>query len=304
MTLIILSGPTASGKTKLSIEIAKKINGEIVGADSIQIYKDLVVGAASPSFEEMDGIPHHLIGIYPLEIEVNAGKYILEAHNIIKDIQRRGKTTIMVGGTNFYVDAFLNGLSPIPEIDESFKTDYEKSTSNLETSSLYEKLFEIDPEWAEQISSPNDRQRINRGILVFEATAKKLSDWNKLPRINGFTGKFLAVGIDIDREILYENINLRASKMIASGLIEEVCKINETGYNAENCKPLCSIGYKETGLFLKGMIQSKEELSEIIALNTRHFAKRQMTWLKNRNYIVWKNKHDIIEHILTNITPV
>lgn len=302
MTLIILCGPTASGKTSLSIEIAKKTNGEIIGADSIQIYKDLVVGSAAPSLEEMMDIPHHLIGTLPLEIEMNAGKYILEAAGKIAEITERNKTPIMVGGTNFYVDAFLNGLSPVPQIDETARSDYEKSVAAIPTSVLYDKLHKIDEEWAGQISSQNDRQRINRGLLVYEITGQTLSKWNKLPRINGYKGDFFAIGISIERDKLYSNINCRTAKMISSGLIEEVRNINQMGHNSNNCKPLSSIGYKETDLFLKGIIKSKESLTDTISQNTRHLAKRQMTWLKNRNYIEWIPAGAVIESALTRLT--
>lgn len=302
MTLIILTGPTASGKTRLSVDIAKKINGEIIGADSVQIYKDLVIGSAAPTAEEMDGIVHHLTGTLPLSVEMNAGRYVTEAGVVVKAIIAKGKTPVMTGGTNFYVDAFINGLSPIPEIDDNEKNDFEKSVLNMKTEALFQKLTQIDPEWSTQISSPNDRQRIKRGLIVFEITGKKLSDWNKLPRINRYEGKYLAIGIDIVREQLYDNINKRTGKMISSGLIDEVARINKIGYNVSNCKPLASIGYKETALFLDGSIRSKDELSEAIALNTRHLAKRQITWLKNRDYVKWERNSSIIECILTYLT--
>lgn len=302
MTLIIITGPTASGKTAVSVDIAQKIGGEIVGADSIQIYKDLVIGSAAPTEDEMRGIPHHLVGTHPLSVEMNAGKYITEAISVVNDIVSKGKVPVMTGGTNFYVDAFLNGLSPVPEISEEEKKLFEKSNAGIETAVLYRKLLETDPEWAAGISSPNDRQRINRGLEVSEITGIKLSEWNKMPRINGYQGDFLVIGIDIDREILYENINRRAEKMVFSGLVDEVKKINSEGYNINNCKPLASIGYKETALFLTGEIATEQELADTISLNTRHLAKRQMTWLKNRNYIKWERNSSIIESVFHYLT--
>lgn len=302
MTLIIITGPTASGKTAISVEIAQKIGGEIVGADSIQIYKDLVIGSAAPTEDEMRGIPHHLVGTHPLSVEMNAGKYITEAISVVNDIVSRGKVPVMTGGTNFYVDAFLNGLSPVPEISEDDKRLFEKSTAGIETSVLYRKLLETDPEWADRISSPNDRQRINRGLEVFEITGIKLSEWNKMQRINGYHGDFLVIGIDVDREKLYENIGIRTEKMVISGLVDEVRKINSEGYNISNCKPLASIGYKEAALYLQGSIPTEKELIETIALNTRHLAKRQLTWLKNRDYIKWQRNSSIIESVFHYLT--
>ncbi|MBP5202344.1 tRNA (adenosine(37)-N6)-dimethylallyltransferase MiaA [bacterium] len=295
MTLIFILGPTASGKTSLSVELAKKINGEIVGADSIQIYKDLVIGSAAPAEDEMQGIPHHLIGIRDLKDEISAGIYISSALPIIDKIEKSGKTPIVVGGTNFYVDALINGLSPVPAADEETMRFWEEKFEPVSTEELFSELQKTDPEWAENISSPNDRQRIKRGLFVAKTTGKTLSEWNRMTRINAYKGDFLALGIDIPRERLYEKINLRTKIMLGSGLVEEVRAINEKGFDSSNCKALCSIGYIETERYLKGEIASIEELRELIAQNTRHLAKRQLTWLRNRDYVVWKNPEEILK---------
>lgn len=295
MTLIFILGPTASGKTSLSVELAKKINGEIVGADSVQIYKDLVIGSAAPAEDEMQGIPHHLIGIRDLKDEISAGIYISSALPIIDKIEKSGKTPIVVGGTNFYVDALINGLSPVPAADEETMRFWEEKFEPVSTEELFSELQKTDPEWAENISSPNDRQRIKRGLFVAKTTGKTLSEWNRMTRINAYKGDFLALGIDIPRERLYEKINLRTKIMLGSGLVEEVRAINEKGFSSANCKALCSIGYIETERYLKGEITSIEELRELIAQNTRHLAKRQLTWLRNRDYVVWKNPEEILK---------
>ena len=295
MTLVFILGPTASGKTSLSVELAKKLNGEIVGADSVQIYKDLVIGSAAPTEAEMGGIPHHLIGIRDLKYEISAGIYISEALPIIEKIEKSGKTPIVVGGTNFYVDALINGLSPVPAADEETMRLWEEKFSPVSTEELFAELQKTDPEWAENISSPNDRQRIKRGLFVAKTTDKTLSEWNRMARINAYQGKFIAFGIDMERVELYERINLRTKTMLESGLIEEVRKINKKGFDSSNCKALASIGYIETERYLKGEIASIEELSELIAQNTRHLAKRQLTWLRNRVYVVWKKPENILE---------
>ena len=297
MTLIFILGPTASGKTSLSVELAKKLNGEIIGADSVQIYKDLVIGSAAPTKEEMQGIPHHLIGTRDLKDEISAGIYISSALPIIDKIEKSGKTPIVVGGTNFYVDALINGLSPVPAADEETMRLWEENFGRFSTEELFAELQKTDPEWAGKISSPNDRQRIKRGLFVAKTTGKTLSEWNRTWRINAYKGDFLAIGIEMGREKLYERINLRTKTMIDSGLIEEVRKINEKGFDSSNCKALASIGYIETERYLKGEIASIEELSELIAQNTRHLAKRQLTWLRNRDYVVWKNPEEILESI-------
>ena len=295
MTLVFILGPTASGKTSLSIELAKKLSGEIVGADSVQIYKDLVIGSAAPTSSEMQGIPHHLIGTRDLKDEISAGIYISKALPIIEKIEKSGKTPIVVGGTNFYVDALINGLSPVPAADEETMRFWEKKFAPVATEELFAELQTTDPEWAENISSPNDRQRIKRGLFVAKTTGKTLTEWNRMARINAYQGKFVAFGIDIPREKLYEKINLRTKIMLESGLIDEVRTINEKGFNSSNCKALNSIGYIETERYLKGEIASIEELSELIAQNTRHLAKRQLTWLRNRDYVVWKKPENILE---------
>lgn len=297
MSLIFILGPTASGKTRLSVELAKKINGEIIGADSIQIYKDLVIGSAAPTTDETAGIPHHLIGIRDLKDEISAGIYISSALPIIEKIEKSGKTPIVVGGTNFYVDALINGLSPVPAADEATMRFFEEEFSRFSTEELFAELCEADPEWAAKISSPNDRQRIKRGLFVAKTTGKTLSEWNRTGRINAYQGKFTAFGIDIPRENLYEKINLRTKIMLESGLVEEVRRINEKGFSSSNCKALASIGYAETERYLKGEIASVEELSSLIAQNTRHLAKRQLTWLRNRDYVVWKKPEEILESI-------
>ena len=297
MSLIFILGPTASGKTRLSVELAKKINGEIIGADSVQIYKDLVIGSAAPTADETAGIPHHLIGIRDLKDEISAGIYISSALPVIEKIERSGKTPIVVGGTNFYVDALINGLSPVPAADEATMRFFEEEFSLFSTEELFAELCEVDPEWAAKISSPNDRQRIKRGLFVAKTTGKTLSEWNRTGRINAYQGKFTAFGIDIPRENLYEKINLRTKIMLESGLVEEVRRINEKGFSSSNCKALASIGYAETERYLKGEIASVEELSSLIAQNTRHLAKRQLTWLRNRDYVVWKKPEEILESI-------
>ena len=295
MTLVFILGPTASGKTSLSIELAKKLSGEIVGADSVQIYKDLVIGSAAPTPDEMQGIPHHLIGTRDLKDEISAGIYISKALPIIEKIEKSGKTPIVVGGTNFYVDALINGLSPVPAADEETMRFWEEKFAPVPTEELFAELQKTDPEWAENISSPNDRQRIKRGLFVANTTGKTLTEWNRMARINAYQGKFIALGIDMERVELYEKINLRTKIMLESGLIEEVSAINEKGLDSSNCKALNSIGYIETERYLKGEIASIDELSELIAQNTRHLAKRQLTWLRNRDYVVWKKPENILE---------
>jgi tRNA dimethylallyltransferase len=297
MSLIIVLGPTASGKTALSIELAKQFNGEIVGADSVQIYKDLVIGSAAPTEDEKMGILHHLVGVYDLNKETNAGVFVNEASVVVEDIISRGKKCIMVGGTNFYVESFLKGLSPVPEIEKKMKNEINEELDKFSTEELYDLLLKIDPVWSKAISSPNDRQRIKRGLEVYKATGTTLSNWNKKERKNKYNKDYFAFAIDVKRETLYEKINKRSKLMIDKGLVDEVGKINRMGYNSSNCKALNSIGYKETEMYLEGKISTLEELESVIAQNTRNLAKRQLTWIRNRDYIASVKKEDVEKQV-------
>ncbi len=284
--LTVILGPTASGKTDFAIKTAQKIDGEIVGADSVQIYKDLKIGAASPTKKEMEQVPHHLVGILNLDQEISAGIFSKMAKEVIEKIEKKQKKTVLVGGTNFYVYSFLNGLSPIPEIPQETVKNFREELKEVSTQKLYEQLLKIDLKWAKSISN-NDRQRILRGLEVFKFTKKTISKWNELPNKNAYEKKVLKLGMQMERTELYQRINLRAKLMVEKGLIEEVINIKNKGFNPINTKALNSIGYKETFDFLDKKIDSKEKLIEIIAKNTRHLAKRQLTWLRRDKEIKW-----------------
>ncbi|MBO4441515.1 tRNA (adenosine(37)-N6)-dimethylallyltransferase MiaA [bacterium] len=300
MKPLFILGATASGKTGAALEAALRRGGEIVGADSVQIYRGLVIGSAAPSEAEMALVPHHLIGTEELGNEINAGIYIKKAKAAISDIIGRGRLPIVVGGTNFYVDALLNGLSPVPEIDAGVKAAVDAKCSGRETSELFEELVRTDPVWAGQISSCNDRQRILRGLEVFAATGLRLSDWNKMERTGGLGLPCALVGIDIEREKLYERINLRASQMVENGVVDEVRRVRSLGFSSQNCKALRSIGYIETEMYLNGEIPDTAALVEEIARNTRHLAKRQLTWLRGMKGVVWA-KHEEIQTVIDDI---
>ncbi len=285
--LYVILGPTASGKTAYSIKFAEQLKTEIVNADSVQIYKDLKIGSAAPTEEEMQRVKHHLVGIYELDKEINAAEYGKTAADIVSGIVSKYGSAVMCGGTNFYVESFLEGFSPVPEIDDNFQKEFISSQNSRDVSELYDELMQIDPEWALQISSPNDKQRIVRGLTVFHATGKPLSEWNKLPRIGGYKGERIKIALNWDRERLYRRINLRTMKMMAEGLIEETEEILAKGFHYNNCRVLGSIGYKEAIDFLEKRISSEDELIDTIAKNTRHLAKRQLTWLRKYDDVKW-----------------
>ncbi|HSA34893.1 MAG TPA: tRNA (adenosine(37)-N6)-dimethylallyltransferase MiaA [bacterium] len=285
--MIVLLGPTASGKSAYAVKLAKELGGEVVGADAVQIYRDLVVGSAAPTPEERGDIPHHLIGILDLAKDINAGTYIELARPVVEGIIARGRVPILVGGTNFYVDAFLNGLSPVPELDEEKKEAFAAHCEGRPTAELFAELQAADPRWADAISSPNDRQRILRGLEVLHLTGTPLSVWNERPRERGWSGPYRKIALLVDRETLHERIVARTRKMLGDGLQGEVSAIRAKGFSPANCRVLGSIGYREAFDHLDGRIASKEELEELIVIHTRQLAKRQMTWLKGDPEIAW-----------------
>ncbi len=284
---VIILGPTASGKTSLSVNLALETGGEVIGADSVQIYRDLVIGAATPTEEERHGVPHHLVGELDLDTEMDARKFVDMVHDRVGQVESRGRIPIMVGGTNFYVYSFLDGLSPVPDLDEQERRKVFEKMDHISVSELYEKLQEIDPEWIKTISSPNDIQRIKRGLEVFYITGKPLSEWNRLPRIGRYDGSVLKIAPLWDRAVLYDRVNRRSRQMISGGLIQEVEKLMKLGFSPEKNRALRSIGYQETFSYLRGEINSIEELEYKISLNTRHLAKRQLTWLRRDTDIHW-----------------
>lgn len=286
--MIVLLGPTASGKSAYAVKLAKELNGEVVGADAVQIYRDLIIGSAAPTPQERGGIPHHLIGMLDLSEDINAGRYIKLARPLVEDLLARDRVPILVGGTNFYVDAFLNGLSPVPELDEARKEAFAERCAPLPTADLFAELRQADPRWADAISSPNDRQRILRGLEVFHLTGTPLSVWNEKPREQGWEGPCKKIALSVDRETLNGRIAARTKKMLDGGLLDEVSAIRAKGFTPANCRVLNSIGYREAFDHLDGRIASKEELEELIVIHTRQLAKRQMTWLKGDTGIEWR----------------
>ncbi|HOW50669.1 MAG TPA: tRNA (adenosine(37)-N6)-dimethylallyltransferase MiaA [bacterium] len=290
--MIVLCGPTASGKSTYAIELAKERNGEVVGADAVQIYRDLIIGSAAPTAEERGDIPHHLIGILDLPEDINAGRFIKLARPVVEDIIARGRVPILVGGTNFYVDAFLNGLSPVPELDEEKKEFFAARCVDRPTAELFAELQQVDPRWAAAISSPNDRQRILRGLEVFHLTGTPLSLWNERPREQGWSGQYKKIALAVDRETLNERIVARTRKMLAGGLLDEVSAIRAKGFTPANCRVLGSIGYREAFDHLDGRIATRVEFEELIVIHTRQLAKRQTTWLKNDPAIEWISAAD------------
>ena len=291
--VIVICGPTASGKTKLSIEIAKKINGEIVSADSMQIYKDMTIGTAKPTPEEMQGIKHYLIDFVLPNQRYSVADYNKDALKAIDEIIKKGKTPIVVGGTGLYVNSLIYGIeySDI-EVDLEYREKLEEIAKSEGIEKLYEMAKEIDPEAIKNISK-NDQKRICRILEIYHATGKNKTEQEKESRKNGPKYQYLLYGITMDREKLYERINKRVDIMINDGLIEEVQNVVKK-YD-EFPTAMQGLGYKEVVEYLNG-ITTKEEMIEKIKMETRRYAKRQLTWFKKCENIKWINGLDDIQN--------
>ena len=279
--IIVIVGPTAVGKTALSIEVAKSFNGEIIGADSIQVYKGLDIGSAKVTEQEKQGITHHLIDVVNIEDQFSAGDYVTKATQCIKDIISRGKTPIIVGGTGMYVQSLLFPLGVTCGKDQDYR-DYLDDIANKEgTSFLHNMLKEVDPESASQIH-PNHKPRIIRALEIFHLTGNKKS---QMKSSQESPYDYILIGLNTDREVLYNRINLRVDKMLESGLLKEVQNLINQGMTETN-QCLQGIGYKEVYTYLTQQC-NYEDFVEKLKQNSRNYAKRQLTWFRKMPNIQW-----------------
>ena len=282
--LIVIVGPTASGKTALSIELAKKYNGEIVSADSMQIYKGMDIATAKPTLSEMDGIPHHLISCIDSDAEFSVADYVRLAKEKISDIARRGCIPIVVGGTGLYINSLIDNIKfDDTQADLSIRERLSKEAEEKGNGFLLKKLSDIDPDTASELHE-NNLTRIIRALEVFEVTGEKLSTLKKRSKEEESPYNPCMIGLNYsDRSKLYERINLRIDKMIESGLIEEARDIFET---AKLSTAQQAIGYKELIPYFKNEA-SLEACIDTLKQQTRRYAKRQLTWFRRDERINW-----------------
>ena len=290
--VIVICGPTASGKTKLSIELAKKINGEIVSCDSMQIYKDMNIGTAKPTFEEMQGIKHYLIDFISPDKRYSVAEYKIDAEKAIEEILNKGKIPIVVGGTGLYIDTIIYGIEyPKIEFDEKYRKELEAREKKEGLIKLYEEAKQIDEEAIKKISI-NDKKRILRILEIYHATGKNKTEQEIISREKGPKFDYKVFAINMDREKLYERINKRVDIMIDNGLIDEVKKI--LNKYKEFPTAMQGLGYKEVKEYLENKI-SKEEMIDKIKQESRRYAKRQITWFKKNKQTIWINGLNKIE---------
>lgn len=298
--VIVICGPTASGKTSLSISLAKKINGEIVSCDSMQIYKEMDIGSAKPTVEEMQEIKHYLVDFVSPEKRYSVSEYKEDASKAIEEIINKGKTPIIVGGTGLYLNSLIYNIQYNEmEVDLNYRRELEKEAEEYGLEVLYNRAKEIDPEAMEKVSA-NDKKRITRVLEIYNATGRNKTELEKKSR-KEVPYNYLIFGINMERSILYDRINKRVDIMLEQGLIEEVKNLINKYSNMPTA--MQGLGYKGVKEFLDGNI-SKEEMIEKIKMETRRYAKRQITWFKRIENIIWLDGLNKTEENVNSIMEV
>lgn len=281
----VVLGPTASGKTSLGIEIAERFDGEIVSADSMQIYENMDIATAKPNADELSRVRHHLIGFLPADESFSVAKYKEKATQAIDDILTRGKLPIIVGGTGLYIDTLIKNTEFFDYEESDIRTKLEERCKSEGIESLYRELISIDPVTAQRLHI-NDNKRIIRALEVYYSTGMTISKQEELSHVNESKYRFCLIGLNAkDRQYLYDRINLRVDMMLSEGLLDEAKRFfaGETSKTAAQ-----AIGYKELKPYLDSLV-SLEEATEKLKMETRRYAKRQLTWFRRNPDIHWIN---------------
>lgn len=305
--LIIIAGPTAAGKTKTSILLAKMTAGEIISADSMQVYRNMDIGSAKVTPEEMQGVPHHLIDVLEPTEEFNVVRFQTMAKTAMEDIYARGSIPILVGGTGFYIQSILYDIDFTEnEADTAYRHELEHLAKEQGNETLYRMLMEADPEAAKDLH-PNNVKRIIRALEYHRLTGEKISTHNQEQRQKVSPYEAYYFVLTMDREKLYQRIDLRVDLMLEQGLVEEVRKLKEMGLT-ESDVSMQGLGYKEILAFLDGRM-TLEEAIYVIKRDTRHFAKRQLTWFRREPEAIWidcdpdkRTAEDIVSELLKYIS--
>ncbi len=292
----IIAGPTASGKTALAVRLADAIGGEVVSADSMQIYDGVSVGTARPTVEEMEGVPHHLLGFLPLQAKYSVAQYLEDAHRVFADVYERGATPVLCGGTGLYIQSFMENRqlfeeSPNPQL----RAEYMRMAEEQGAEVLLQRLQEIDPNTAERLHH-NDLHRIIRALEVYDTTGRTISEQTALSLSVPSPYEPCLFVLDFhDRQKLYERINRRVDVMLAHGLLEEAERILRTDPDATVTQ---AIGYKEFAAFFEGRI-SLEEAADKLRQQTRRYAKRQLSWFHRMTsaHTLWVDDYDSTEEL-------
>ena len=295
--VLVILGPTGVGKTKISLEVADKIKGEIICADSRQIYRFMDIGTAKPKPEQRKRIAHHIIDMVDPDERFTAADFAREAKKTIKDLITRGKSPIVTGGTGLYIRALTRGFFKGPKGNSKIREKLKKTARKKGKEFLHKKLSNVDPEAAQSIH-PNNLLRVIRALEVYQITGTSISQLQKQGEYDKREFDFTKIGLNLDRKKLYEKIEKRVDQMMSEGLLDEVKRLKDLGYSRE-LTPLKTLGYKELFSYLDGDLSLLKAV-ELIKKNTRNYAKRQLTWFKKEENITWfdMEQNDIANKII------
>jgi tRNA dimethylallyltransferase len=288
--IIVITGPTASGKTSLAIDLSLGLGGEIVNADSMQVYRGMDVGTAKPTAGERRMVKHHLLDVVDPDEEFNAAVYRSMALPVIRDIHSRGKVAFVVGGTGLYIRVLLGGVLQAPPADAELRRQLQEELLKLGPLALHERLKEMDPESAARIH-PRDRVRIVRALEVIRLSRERLSSLVSRHAFRDNPFDTLKICLQMERELLYHRINVRCSRMVQEGLVEETADLLSKGYSPD-LKPMKGLGYRHMVNFLTGIWDMDTALRELRS-DTRRYAKRQLTWFRADPEIIWLPNEDV-----------
>jgi tRNA dimethylallyltransferase len=287
--VVVITGPTACGKTSLGVDLALSLDGEIINADSMQVYRGMNVGTAKPTIEEQKGISHHLFDVVDPDEEFNAAIYRIMALRVIDDISFREKNCFVVGGTGLYIKTLLEGIFDCPPVDPDLRNSLRRQCRSGGSRILHERLERTDPEYAKKVH-PNDCVRIIRALEIIALTDRLPSDLKKLHGFNERALDALKLCIKVDRAELYSRINKRTEAMVQAGLVEETEQLLSNGYSPD-LKPMMAIGYRHMIKYLKGDWSLEEAIRKLQG-DTRRYAKRQLTWFRADQDMVWVTAED------------
>lgn len=292
--ILVIVGPTASGKTRMAVELAQRHNGEVISADSMQIYRTMDIGTAKPTQEEMGGIPHHMIDVADPEEDFSVARYVEMAAQCVDDVLARGKLPIVAGGTGLYIDSLLSGRTFAPfSPDSALRGELEREMAEQGGAAMLEELSKVDPEAAQRLH-PNDHKRIIRALEVYRSTGKTITQHNRETQAIPPRYDALTIGLAFqDRQAMWRRIDQRVDEMVAAGLEDEVRRLLTSGISPK-CTAMQAIGYKEFTQALSGEM-TWQQAAEVVKLRSRQYAKRQLTWFgrnPNTRWVRWDDPPD------------
>ena len=288
--IVVLCGPTGIGKTSAAINLAIRFKGEIIGADSMQIYRHMDIGTAKPTLAEQGQVPHHLIDVIDPDEDFDAERYVAVTRPLVAGVTGRGRVPLVVGGTGFYIKALIYGLFEAAPVKPDVRQRLHTEVADQGSPALHRRLLQCDPDAAARIH-PNDTYRVVRALEVFESSGQTISTWQQVHAFKTKQYDTLQIGLKMPRQDLYARIDQRVDQMIAQGLLDEVRGLLEKGY-ASDLKAMQSLGYRHMVANLQGQL-SWDETVRTLKRDTRRYAKRQLTWFQADKDIAWVEKDDI-----------